>query len=61
MRQAETAASMAIKLARVPTAEMYFRLGDTLEDEAQYVDADHNLRTVLTLLRSDTTSERSGT
>jgi tetratricopeptide (TPR) repeat protein len=48
---------MAIKLARVPTAEMYFRLGDTLEDEAQYVDADHNLRTVLTLLRSDTTSE----
>jgi tetratricopeptide (TPR) repeat protein len=57
MKQGETAARMAIKLARAPTAEMYFRLGDTLEDEGQYFEADHTLRTVLSLLRSDTTSE----
>jgi tetratricopeptide (TPR) repeat protein len=57
MKQSETAARMAIKLARVPTAEMYFRLGDTLEDEGQYAESDHTLRTVLSLLRPDTTSE----
>jgi tetratricopeptide (TPR) repeat protein len=57
MKQAETAARMAIRQSRVPTAEMYFRLGDTLEDEGQYADADHTLRTVLSVLRSDTTSQ----
>jgi Trypsin-like peptidase domain len=57
MRQGEKAARMAIKLARVPTAEVYFRLGDTLEDEEQYAESDRTLRTVLSLLRSDTTSE----
>jgi len=57
MKQAEKAAKSAIRLARAPTAEMYYRLGDTLEDEAQYAESETVLRNVLNLTRSDSTSE----
>lgn len=47
---------MAIKLARAPTAEMYYRLGDTLEDEGKYAESESILRNVLSMTKSDTSS-----
>jgi tetratricopeptide (TPR) repeat protein len=57
MKEGEKAARLAIKTARSPTAEMYFRLGDTLEDESQYVEAESVLRNVLNLAQSDAASD----
>jgi tetratricopeptide (TPR) repeat protein len=55
MKRAEKAARTSIKLANAPTAEMYYRLGDTLEDEGQYEESEAVLRNVLT--RSDKSSD----
>jgi tetratricopeptide (TPR) repeat protein len=55
MKRAEKDARSSIKLAKAPTAEMYYRLGDTLEDEGQYQESESVLRNVLT--RSDKSSD----
>jgi tetratricopeptide (TPR) repeat protein len=53
--RAEKAARAAIKLSQTPTIEMFFRLGDTLEDEGKYQEAETALHNVLT--RADKTSD----
>jgi tetratricopeptide (TPR) repeat protein len=53
MRSAEEASRWAIKLARVPSAEMYYRLGDTLQDEGRCVEAENVLEKTLSLTESD--------
>ena len=57
MKQSEKAARSAINLARTPNAQMYFRLGDTLEDEGQYVESETILRNVLTLTEAGKPSD----
>lgn len=57
MKQAETAARYAIKLTQVPTAEMYYRLGDILEDEAKYEESENVLMNIVTAKQSDKSSD----
>jgi tetratricopeptide (TPR) repeat protein len=56
MKQAEKAARSAVKVAKVPTAEMFYRLGDILEDEGQYTESESALGSVMNMTRnSDST------
>ncbi len=55
MKQAEKAARSSLKLAKASTPEMYYRLGNILEDEGQYQESESVLRNVL--LRSDKSSD----
>jgi S1-C subfamily serine protease len=52
MKQAEKAARLAIKTSKTPSPEMFYRLGDTLEDEGQYAEAESALGSVLNMTRN---------
>jgi tetratricopeptide (TPR) repeat protein len=52
MKEAEKAARSAIKGARAPTAIMLFRLGDILEDEGQFGEAESILGSSMSMTRT---------